>query len=150
VPSYLTQDAFEKLKQELEDRKTKLRREIAEMIRDAKDFGDLSENAAYKDARDQESFNESRIQYLEELLRDTTIVEKQKGATVQLGSTFRVKFNGQEREFQVVDSQEANPQGGKISINSPIGKAVVGAKVGERVSVETPTGKVSYSITSIT
>jgi len=67
-----------------------------------------------------------------------------------LGSTFRVKFNGQEREFQVVDSQEANPQGGKISINSPIGKAVVGAKVGERVSVETPTGKVSYSITSIT
>lgn len=136
---YLTKESYQKLLKEVEERKFKVRKEISEQIREAKDFGDLSENASYKEIREKESFNEARIEQLEEVLRDAEVVsEPHMKNVVEIGDTVELS-NG--LVFQLVDSQEASPPS-KISIESPLGKAAYCKNIGEEFEVRMPSGKI--------
>lgn len=147
---YVTKDGLKKLQDELEERKTVIRQGIAKEIRDAKDQGDLSENAEYSEAKSQQSENESRILELESIIKNSQVVEHEDGAKgIQIGSKFMVKWNGSEAEFQIVGSNEADPMSFKISNESPMGKSFMGKKKGDDVTVETPNGKVSYKVLAI-
>ena len=151
MPTYLSKDALINLQKELEHRIRVERREIAEKIAAAKELGDLSENFEYHEAKNQQSINEMRIMELEAMLKDTTIVEKTSGnQTISLGCTFVVSLEGKEKTFQMVGSTEANPLEGKISNESPLGKAFLGHRVSEKVEVETPGGIKQYTIIQIT
>ena len=144
---YLTKDSYQKLIKELEERKFKIRKEISGQIREAKDFGDLSENASYIEIREQESFNEARIEQLEEILREAIIVEEPyERNLVEISDTIELD-NG--LVFQLVDSQQVSPPS-KVSIESPMGKAVFGKKVGEEIQVIMPNNNVrTYKIVKI-
>lgn len=150
-PVYLSQEKFDALSKELEHRKTVTRKDIAEKIGIAKDQGDLSENFEYQTAKDWQAENESEIFKLDEMLHNAVIVESESGRdTVALGSTFSVRMpNGTERTFQLVGATESNPMEGKISNESPLGNAFLGAKVNETVNVAMPGGDVAYTIVSI-
>ncbi|TSC53846.1 MAG: transcription elongation factor GreA [Parcubacteria group bacterium LiPW_39] len=149
MPQYLSEEGFEQHKQELEELKLK-RQEIAERLEEAKALGDLSENQEYIAAKEAQAFNEGKILELEQLLRDAQVIDKNKKiSVVQIGSTVEIKNNAKTQTFTIVGSEEANPARGKISNESPLGKAFLGRKVGETVEAETPGGKVSYKITSI-
>jgi transcription elongation factor GreA len=144
---FVTKDGFKKLKDELEERKTTLRQNIAKEIKEAKEQGDLSENAEYAEAKSQQTENESRISELEMIIKNSQIVEHDNGTKgIQIGSTFKVKWNGSEAEFKIVGSNEADPLVFKISNESPMGKSFLGKKKGDEVTVETPGGKVKYKV----
>ena len=126
------------------------RQAIAQDIKEAKEQGDLSENAEYAEAKGQQSENELRISQLEMMIKDVQIVEHDKSVNaVQMGSKVKVKFNGSEMEFQIVSSNEADPINFKISNESPMGKAFMGSEKGDEVEAETPTGKVKYKIMEV-
>jgi transcription elongation factor GreA len=147
---FITKDGLKKLNEELEDRKTRLRQEIAQAIKEAKEQGDLSENAEYAEAKTQQNENESRIGELEMILKNSQVVEKdatQQGA--QMGSKVKVKFNGSEIEFEIVGSNEADPANFKISNESPLGKAFWGRSGGDDVEVSTPKGVIKYKILEV-
>ena len=134
-----TREGFEKLKEEYETR-TKVERErILNAIAEARSFGDLSENAEYDAARNDQAKNETRIRELEELIQHAVVVDDSAidGSVVGLGSFVKVEKDGKEAEYKIVGSNEANPFENKISDMSPIGRALVGAKVGDTVKVET-------------
>lgn len=144
---YVTKDGLKKLNDELEERKTTLRQNIAKEIKDAKEQGDLSENAEYSEAKSQQTENESRISELEMIIKNAQVVEKDDSTKgIQIGSTFKVKWNGSEAEFKIVGSNEADPMVFKISNESPMGKAFMGKKKGDEVQVDTPVGKVKYKV----
>lgn len=146
----ITKEGYEKLEKELEYLKTIKRREIADRIQKAKDMGDLSENAEYSEAKDEQALNEGRIIELGNTLKNLTIVEN--GAAkgkVGMGSIITAKINGNEKEFTIVSFNEADPMEGKISNESPLGKAFLDAKKGDKVKVETPRGEVEYEILKI-
>jgi len=146
----LTPEGLKKLKDELEMRKTEMRQEIAAIIKEAKEQGDLSENAEYSEAKRQQAENERRIMELENIIRTSQVASFDKGIqTVQMGSRVKVKFNGEEQSFEIVGSNEADPLSGKISNESPIGKALLGKKVGDKVKVETPGGEREYRILEV-
>lgn len=148
---YITKEGLEKIKGELEERMKVTRREIAEAIKEAKEQGDLSENAEYTEAKHQQRENESRIMHLENIVRTAKVVNK-KGTNghVEIGSTVDVEMKSNKMTFEIVGSNEADPTGGKISNESPIGKAFLGKKKGEKFTVELPNGKkVDYKILSI-
>ncbi len=145
----ITPDGFRKLEQELGERKTTLRREISERIARAKEQGDLSENAEYTDARDQQAFNEGRIIELEALVKRAVIVNRSNNNLVGLGSVIRVETEGQQKEFTIVGSEEADPLKGRISNESPLGQVFVGKKVGDVVELNLPRGVVRYSLVAI-
>ncbi len=146
----LTPEGLKKLKDELEMRKTEMRQEIAAIIKEAKEQGDLSENAEYSEAKRQQAENERRIMELENIIRTSQVASFDKGIhTVQMGSQVKVKFNGKEQDFEIVGSNEADPLSGKISNESPIGKALLGKKVGDKVKVETPSGEKEYKILEV-
>ena len=150
MPTYLSQEKLVELKGELETRKKVTRREIAERISQAKELGDLAENFEYHEAKDAQGMNETRIQQLEGMILDVVIVEETSGGDkVQLGVSFEAEVNGQKKTFQIVGANEAHPLEGKISNESPIGNAFLGAKVGENVKVEVPSGTVKYKILRI-
>lgn len=145
-----TQEGIEKLQNELEERKGGLRQGIAAAIKEAKEQGDLSENAEYSDAKAQQNENESRILELEALLKDAVVSKKYKPSDVAtIGSTIQVKMSGKEMTFFMVGSNEADPSQGKISIESPLGKEFVGKKAGEKVELQAPAGKLKYEIVSV-
>jgi transcription elongation factor GreA len=150
MPTYVSAEGLEQLKRELEDRKKVQRREIANKIESAKELGDLSENFEYHEAKEQQAMNESRIGALQDMLKDFIIVqEKLGGSAISLGSSFVVQLNGQEKTFEIVGSSEANPLGGKISNESPLGQAFLGHAVGDVVEVNVPSGVVKYIIKQI-
>lgn len=123
---------------------------IAERIKTAREFGDLAENAEYSAARQEQERTESRISEIENILQNVKIITKPKGdSKVQLGSTVKLKGAGKTKEFQVVGTVEADPMNGKISDESPIGKALLGKKEGETVEIVTPADKLSYKIVDI-
>lgn len=146
----LTRDSYAKLVQELEEKKTTVRKEISEKIRSAKEFGDLSENTAYDNAREQEAFNEGRIKELENILREVKIisitVDKSK---ISIGDTVELSQNNNKIKVIIVDSQQANPEEKKISIESPLGSSLLNHKQGDNVEVETPNGKIMYKVLKI-
>ena len=147
---FITKEGLKKLNVELDERRTKLRQEIAQAIKEAKEQGDLSENAEYAEAKTQQNENESRIGELEMILKNSLVVEKdasQKGA--QMGSKVKVKFNGSEMEFVIVGTNEADPANFKISNESPLGKAFWGKSGGDNVEVSTLRGIIKYKILDV-
>lgn len=138
-------------KTELEAELTELiakRSEIAEKIANARDYGDLSENAEYDAAREEQGMLETRIAELEEILKNADIIKPTKSSTVKVGSTVHLS-NGKKVTYQVVGPVEADPLEGKISNESPIGAALIGKKVGDKVTITTPKGQVVYSIEAV-
>lgn len=147
---YLSKKRYEELKKELHILKTVKRREVAERLKQAKEYGDLSENSEYNEARDEQEQVEKRIFELEELLKNASIIKKSKGSIrVIVGSSVTVKKDNRIHKYQIVGSSEARPEEGKISNESPLGKAFLGKKVGDLVEVATPRGKEVYQIISI-
>ncbi|MEK9152145.1 MAG: transcription elongation factor GreA [Patescibacteria group bacterium] len=148
-PSYVTKEGLEKLREELHFLKTVKRREIAERIEKAKDLGDLSENAEYTQAKEDLSFTEGRIIELDDLVARAVVIEEKHGDTVTIGATISVKYDGKEKDFTIVGSNESDPLKGMISNESPLGQAFLGHKVGEKVDVKVPSGTVRYTIVKI-
>lgn len=123
---------------------------IAERIKTAREFGDLSENAEYSSARQEQERVESRIAEIENILQNVEIIKKPKGdSKVQLGSTVKLSNGGKSKQFQVVGTVEADPLNGKISDESPIGKALLGKKEGDTVEIKTPAETTMYKIDDI-
>lgn len=151
LKQYVSTEGLEKLKEELNYRKTVLRKEIAEKIGDAKELGDLSENFEYHDAKDQQGANESRVLELENLMHNLIVIDSQTGVdTIAVGSQFNVEVSdGTTRSFEIVGASEADPMNGKISNESPLGNRFLGLKVGESAEFETPSGVIKYKIISI-
>ena len=147
----LTAEGLSRLKEELTDLKGRARRGIAEQIRVAKELGDLSENAQYHAAKERQSFVEGRIAELEDLIRRASIIEQPKKGSGQVvvGSTVVVHIGGGEGRFTIVGSTEADPAVGLISNESPLGRALLEKKVGDKVQVQAPAGTISYMIKKI-
>lgn len=146
----ISQAGLDKLKEEVQNLRQVRRPEVIARIAQAREYGDLSENAEYEDARNEQSFIEGRIQELEDMIKHAQVVAKASGnGHVTVGATVKVKLNGKPMIFNLVGSQEVDPATGKISIESPIGKALLDHKVGETVEVEVPAGKTRYQILSI-
>ncbi|HAQ06022.1 MAG TPA: transcription elongation factor GreA [Bacillus bacterium] len=143
----------EKLEQELEQLKSVKRKEVVERIKIARSFGDLSENSEYDSAKEEQAFVEGRITTLENMIRNAKIIEESELSTdsVSLGRTvtFVELPDGDEESYTIVGSAEADPFEGKISNESPIAKSLIGRKVGDEVSIQTPGGEMSVRITSI-
>ncbi|MHB1118231.1 MAG: transcription elongation factor GreA [Minisyncoccota bacterium] len=148
---YLSQEKFNELKQELDHLKSVRRKEIAEQLEFAKRLGDLSENAEYHEARQNQAKTEERIAKLEGMLKQAVITEKHKGGVVGIGSTVSIQKAGEktERRYQIVGSEEANTKEGKISNKSPLGEALMGKSKGDKVTYETPSGEISCVITNV-
>jgi transcription elongation factor GreA len=139
----LTPDGLSKLKSELEYLSTEKRREVAARIKEAREFGDISENAEYDDAKNEQAMLETKIAQLEEKLRAATVIDSKDLNTdvVGIGSSVEVDDSGKSATYTIVGSSEANPAERKLSNESPVGKALVGAKVGDTVTVQLPNGK---------
>ena len=151
MPTYISAEGLTKLNEELNRRKKQLRGEISERISAAKELGDLSENFEYHEAKEQQGLNEMRILQLEHMLKDVVMVEQQSGGEhISLGTHFTVSANGKEQTFEMVGSNESHPLSGKISNESPLGRAFMGHKVGEEVEVRVPSGVIVYRIITIT
>ena len=149
-PTYISDEALEKLKEELTTLKTVKRREISQKIHEAKEQGDLSKNAEYQEAKDDQAWVEGRIMEIEAILKNVVTFQKQAGQqTVTIGSTVVVANDASEKTFEIVGTQEVNPAEGKISNESPIGQAILGKRVGDTVSVRTPSGSKEYTIRNI-
>jgi transcription elongation factor GreA len=141
----LTKEGMAELESELEHLELVRRREIGERIKEAKEFGDLSENSEYEDAKNEQAFVEARIAEISDILANAKLITAPKRATkVVLGSRVVVadKRNGKEKTFRIVGSAEADPAQHKISNESPVGKALLGGKKGDVITVTVPSGKV--------
>ncbi len=148
--NYVSEEGLEEVKKELEELKTKKRQEVADHLKRAKEYGDLSENSEYVEAREEQSQVEKRIFELEEFIKNAVVIQKTSGAKkVQVGSKVTVKKAGKVFVYTIVGSNETDPVEGKISNESPMGKAFLGHEVGDEVKVHTPAGIVSYEITKI-
>jgi transcription elongation factor GreA len=152
--SVITTEGLEKLKEEIEYLTTVKRREVAERIKDAREFGDIVENAEYDDAKNEQALLEQRIAQLEERVRRATVIDGKHINTdeVQVGTTVHVKDqkSGDSQKFQIVGSAEADPTEHKLSNESPVGQALIGHKRNDVVTVETPRGaKKKLKITKI-
>jgi transcription elongation factor GreA len=146
---YLTKEGIAELEAELKDLKSNKRKEVASALKEAKEFGDLSENTDWDDAKAKQLFIEGRIAEIENILKHAKVIEKTASDIVEVGSTVHVEIENDEHIFQIVGSTEANPEQGKISDESPIGKALLGKRVGEHATVEIPAGTITYKIKKI-
>jgi transcription elongation factor GreA len=149
-PTYLSKDGLDKLRAELDEMTSIKRPEVAQRIHDAKEHGDLSENAEYEDAKNEQAFVEGRIQTLQALIKNATIIDEHHSTDhVQIGSTVKVASDDGEESFTIVGSTEARPTEGRISNESPVGRALLGKKKGEKVVVKVPAGDFTYKVVSI-
>ncbi|MCF7843834.1 transcription elongation factor GreA [Candidatus Gracilibacteria bacterium] len=148
---YLTLEKKTELENELSTLKTVRRKEIADALEYAKSLGDLSENAEYHQAREDQANCEDRIAHIEQILKNAVIMEVHTTSAVSVGSTVTVVKKGskEEKTFALVGSEEADSVSGKISNESPLGEAILGKKKGDKVVVHAPKGDVEYSIVSI-
>ena len=148
---YLTQEKYNQLQTELHDLKTVKRKEVAEHLEYARSLGDLSENAEYHEAREEQAQTESRILQIETIIKNAQIVKHISGDTVEVGSKVTIKKEGdsKESEFSLVGSEESDITLGKISHHSPLGAALLGKKKGESFEFESPKGIVKYKIVSV-
>ena len=148
---YLTEEGYQELKRELDDLINVKRPLNIKAIKEARALGDLSENAEYDAARNEQAELEGRIKKLEQILENVSIIEQVDNDEVSIGNTVKIKYvdDGEVDEYQIVGSQEADPFASKISNESPIAKALLGKKVGEIVDVDSPNGVYQVEITSI-
>ena len=149
----LTEEGLKALEDELQDLKVNRRKEVAQKIKEAREQGDLSENAEYDAAKEEQRDIELRIEEIDKILKNAELVtdEDVDSSVINIGSTVRIQdleFDEQ-MEYKIVGSTEANSLKGKISNESPVGKALIGAKVGQTVEVETPSGMIQYKILEI-
>ena len=149
----LTQEGFEKLQQELEHLTEVRRREVADRIRQAREFGDISENAEYDAAKNEQYLLERRISEVQRRLRSAKVVDTTgvEADSVDLGTrvTLRMVGKDEERTFQIVGANESDPGSGKLSHASPVGRAVLKRRVGDKVTVATPRGATEYEIVNV-
>ena len=148
----LTVEGFEKLKAEIEELSTVKRREVAERIKEAREFGDISENSEYDDAKNEQAMLESRIAQLEERLREAKVIDAADlpSDVVALGSTVTIKEgSGEQDSYQIVGSAEADPDENRLSNESPVGRAIMGRRKGETVEVTTPGGSRKITVVAI-
>ena len=149
----LTREGYENLKEELANLKTVRRKEVAERLKQAIDFGDLSENSEYDDAKNEQAFIEGRIQTIEATLHNAQVIEDgtQSSGVINIGSyvTVRDVELDDVEEYRIVGTSEADPMQNKISNESPVGRALIGAKEGDVVEVETQAGTIQYKVLEI-
>jgi len=151
-PIFLTEEGIQKIKEELKELKGSARAELAVRLRSAIEMGDLSENADYIKAKEDQGFTEGRIQELEETLKRTKVINLPNNSSdkVQIGSSVVVKEEGYGQELiHIVGSKEADPKIGKLSYESPIGSALLGHKISDIVRVKTPEGGINFKIIEI-
>lgn len=148
---YLTPEKKKELENELTHLMTVRRKEIADALEYAKSLGDLSENAEYHQAREDQANCEERISHLDQILKNAEVVDKHHSGVVEVGATVTVVKKGEkdERQFTLVGSEEADSLAGKISNESPLGAALIGKKKGDDVTFETPKGQATYTIKAI-
>ncbi len=150
---FVTKQGLEELKEELHDLEKVKRPQVLERVSQARAMGDLSENSEYTAAREELSLIDGRIEELADMLKRVEIIDEEQAAqrtsAVQLGSTVTVKINGKKEVFEVVGEWEADPQEKKISHESPLGMALMGKALNEKIEVEAPAGKIIYHIVEI-
>lgn len=147
---YVTAEGLELLKQELDKRSNITRKEISDAIGTAKEQGDLSENFEYQDAKERQAKNEARIIQIKDIMARAVVMASGAGGdTIAMGSKFIVKIGELEKEFMLVGSTESDPMAGRISHESPLGKAFLGKKPGDSVEIEVPSGTMTYEIVKI-
>jgi transcription elongation factor GreA len=149
--SYLTQDRYDEIVKEVEELKTSGRRSVADHLKQAKDLGDLSENFDYQEAREAQARLERRIGELEDVVRNSVIIKKAEGSSdvVKISSKVNLKKDGGVVSYTITGSNESQPAGGFISNESPLGRALLGKRVGDEVRVSTPKGEKEYVILRI-
>jgi transcription elongation factor GreA len=146
----VTKEGLESLKKELHELKEVKRPKVVDRLANARAEGDLKENSDYHNARDELGFLDGRVQELESVVKNAKIIDgRGRGDGVAVGTSVKVEVNGNHNEFNIVGEWEANPAESKISHTSPLGKALVGKKVGEKVEVDVPAGKLTYEILEI-
>jgi transcription elongation factor GreA len=148
-PVYLSSEGLRKLEVELEELRTSKRTEVAERIHNAMEFGDFSENSELEQAKNDQAFLEGRILSLEQMLKKAVVIENGHHDRVELGSKVVVESDGQRAEYEIVGSAEAAPAQGKISNESPVGKALLGHRTGEKVTLNVPAGTVEMRIVGV-
>lgn len=146
---YITQEGLDELKKELQELKTVETKKIAELIRHAASFGDLKENFSYHDAKEKQAFLLGRISELEKKIRSAKIIEKKDSDKVQIGSKVLISLAGEKEEIQIVNPVQANPLENKISYESPLGKAILDKRAGDKVKFETEGNKIDCEILKI-
>jgi|SRR3989344_505938 len=148
---YLSKEKVEELKKELEHLKTDGRKEVAERLEYTKSLGDISENAEYQDARDEQAAVEERIGIIESLLKSAVVVSVHKGDIADMGSVVTIALDGSEKNqtYTLVSSEEASVEEGKISNKSPLGEAIFGKKKGDTFKYKTPRGEVTGVIVKV-
>lgn len=145
----LTQAGLEKLKEELKKLKER-RKQVADRIKIAREYGDLSENSEYDDARNEQSFVEGKIQDLLDMIKNARVVAKNGLAgKIEMGSVVTLKLDGETFSYEIVGANESDPVNGKISAESPMGFALVGKSKGEKVDITTPGGTTTYQIVEV-
>ncbi len=152
--TFLTKEGYQKLAEELEFLRTTKHKEVAERLHEAMEGGELIENAEYEAAKNEQAFVEGRIQELEMILASARVIDekekKEKGGSIQVGSKVTIREdNGGPETYSIVGAAEANPRDGKISNESPIGKAILNKRAGEEVSVEAPGGTFKVKIVKV-
>jgi transcription elongation factor GreA len=148
-PVYLTPEGLERLSAELRHLVINERPRVAQRIHDAKLDGDITENAEYEDAKQEQSFLEGRIATIEAQLKNAEVIEHSNGDNVRIGSTVVIQGPDGKETFTIVGSAEAAPREGRISNESPVGVALMGHKKGESVTVQAPAGPVTYTLVSV-
>jgi len=150
MTKYLTPEGLKKIKEKMDYLINVKRREVAEKLKHAASFGDLSENAAYDEAKDAQGFLEGEICRLKTVLSQAQLIKKEKNGNVQIGSMVYLKSeNNKRQKFQIVESEEVDIINGKISQESPIGSALLGKSKGKKIKIKTPEGKVEYEILKV-
>lgn len=150
---YLSREGLQKLNDELADLQQQ-RVEVTQKIREAREFGDLSENAEYQEAKTRQAFIEGRVEEIETLLKTAKIIEEENGKRINageviVGSKVTVKYNGREVVYYITGSNESNPEEGKISNESPLGQVLLGRRAGEKVALSTSEGEREYQIVKV-
>ena len=146
---YLSAESLDEIKKELLTLKNSTIPEIAKRIDEAKQQGDLSENAEYHQAREDMAWAQGRLIEVEKIINNEKIIVKQSTGMISIGDTITVEINGKEKKYTIVGPQEINPTKGLISNESPLGEAFIGHKVGEKVEIAVPSGKMVYLIKEI-
>ncbi len=147
---YVTKDGLAKLQAELEDLTKNQRPQVAKELKEAKEYGDLSENASWDSAKDHQAFVEGRIAEVEQIIRHAVIIKAPRSSEkVAIGSKVHLELEEGKQIYTIVGSQEANPVEGRISNESPIGQALMGRSKGEEIEINVPSGTMTYKITHI-
>ena len=149
-PQYVSADGLAKLQAELDDLRTAKRAEVAQRIHAAMEFGDYSENSELEQAKNDQAFLEGRIMTLEQMIKNAQLIdEKAKHDIVEIGSHVTIEADGRKEKYVIVGSAEANPPEGRISNESPVGKALMGHRSGDTVKMSVPAGAIEMKITAI-